>query len=340
VELHRHLQGSIRTSTIIDIAQRYKVDLPGFTASRLDRFVKHRHPAKDLLEFLKPWTIFSRIIVNAEIASRITYEAIMDAASDNIEYLELRFAPYAMSNNMKIDTRRLLDAITAAIKDAEKHFPIVVKLVVGIVRMDPLKYRNYNLQILNVAQDYPDFVVGFDLAGDEANFPTSLYGSFFKHVQERGFKITVHAGEAAGSESVREAVELLCADRIGHGLSAIRDPSVMRLLRHPPLRKRPIAVEICPTSSFLTKTLSRNKIIPTILQFLNYGVPVTIGSDSPQVCNTKLTEEFQRLLGSRLLTTGQIISLFENAIECSFTSRQMKNQLRESLENSIKKLEA
>ena len=338
VELHRHLQGSIRTTTIIDIAQRHKIDLPGSTASRLDRFIKHRHPAKDLLEFLKPWTIFSRIIVNPEIASRITYETIEDAASDNIEYLELRFAPYAMSNNMKIGTRRLLDAIIAAIKDAEKHFPIVVKLVLGIVRMDPMKYHNYNLQILNVAQDYPDFIVGFDLAGDEVNFPPSLYESFFRHVRECGFKITVHAGEAAGSESVRVAVELLCADRIGHGISAVKDPSVMRLLCHPPLQKRPIAVEICPTSSFLTKTLSRNEIIPTILQFLDYGVPVTIGSDSPQVCNTKLTDEFQWLFGSRSLTTGQIISLFENAIEYSFTSGQMKDRLRESLENSIKKL--
>ena len=339
VELHRHLQGSIRTTTIIDIAQRYKIDLPGFTASRLDRFVKHKHPARNLLEFLKPWTIFNRIIVNPEIASRITYEAIEDAASDNIEYLELRFAPYTMSSNMKIGTGELLDAIVAAVTDAEKHFPIIVKLVLGIVRMDPIKYHNYNLQVLNVAQDYPDFVVGFDLAGDEANFPTSLYGSFFKRVRERGFKITVHAGEAAGSESVREAVELLCADRIGHGLSALNDSSVMQLLCHPPLQKRPIAVEVCPTSNFLTKTLPRNKIIPAIIQFLDYAVPVTIGSDSPQVCNTKLTDEFQWLLDSKLLSTSQIISLFETAIEYSFTSRQMKHKLLESLKNSIMKLE-
>jgi adenosine deaminase len=339
VELHRHLQGSIRTTTIIDIAQRYKVDLPEFTATRLDRLVKRKRPAKDLPEFLKPWAIFSRIIVNPEIASRITYEAIEDAACDNIEYLELRFAPYTMSNNMKIGTRELLSAIIAAIKDAEKHFPIVVKLVLGIARMDPTKYHNYNLQILNVAQDYPDFVVGFDLTGDEANFPPSLYKSFFKHVRERGFKITVHAGEAAGSESVRDAVELLCADRIGHGISALNDPSVIQLLCCPPLQERPIAVEICPTSSFLTRTLSRNRIVPAIIKFLDHGVPVAISSDSPQVCSTTLIDEFQWLFDSKLLSTSQIISLFQIAIEYSFASKQMKHQLRESLENSIKKLE-
>jgi len=337
VELHRHLQGSIRTSTIIDIAHKHKVDLPEFAESRLDRYVKRRHPAKDLLEFLKPWTIFSRIIVNPEIASRITYEAIEDAASDNVEYLELRFSPYTMSNNRKIGTRELLEAIIAATRDGEKHFPIVVKLLLGIVRMDPIKYNDYNLQILNVARDYPDFIVGFDLAGDEASFPPNLYEAFFKQVRECGFKITVHAGEDAGPESVREAVELLRADRIGHGISALNDPSVMQLLLHPPLRKRPIAVEICPTSSFLTKTLSRNNIIPTILQFLDYGVPLTIGSDSPQVCNTKLTDEFQWIFDSRSLTTLQMVSLFENAIEYSFASRQLKDQLRESLKNSIKK---
>jgi adenosine deaminase len=340
IELHRHLQGSIRTTTIIDIAQRYKIHLPEIAAPRLERIIKHKHPAKDLLEFLRPWTIFSRIIVNPEIASRITYEAIEDAASDNIEYLELRFAPYTMSNSMKIGTRELLDAIIAAIKDAEKHFPIVVKLVLGVVRMDPMKYHNYNLQVLDAAQDYLDFVVGFDLTGDEANFPPRLYASFFKQVREHGFKITVHAGEAAGSESVKEAVELLYADRIGHGISALNDPLVMQLLLRPPLRRRPIAVEICPTSSFLTKTLSRNKIIPTIIRFLDYGVPVTVSSDSPQVCNTTLTDEFQWLSGSKLLSTIQIVSLLENAVEHSFASRQLKHQLHESLKNSIKKLKS
>jgi adenosine deaminase len=338
IELHRHLQGSIRTTTIIDIAQRYKVYLPELAAPRLERIVKHRHPAKNLHEFLKPWSIFSRIMVNPEIASRITYEAIEDAASDGIEYLELRFAPYAMSNNMKIGTRELLDAIVAAIKDAEKHSRIIVKLVLGIVRMDPMKYHSYNLEVLDVAQDYLDFVVGFDLTGDEANFPPSLYSSFFKQVRERGFKVTVHAGEAAGPESVKEAVELLCADRIGHGISALNDPSVMQLLLRPPLQKRPIAVEICPTSSFLTKTLPRNEIIPTIIRFLDYGVPVTISSDSPQVCNTTLTDELQWLSESKLLSTIQIISLLENAIEYSFAPRQLKHQLHKSLKNSIKKL--
>lgn len=198
VELHRHLQGSIRTTTIIDIAQRYKVDLPAFTATHLDRFVKHKHPAKDLLEFLKPWTIFSRIIVNPEIASRITYEAIEDAASDNIKYLELRFAPYAMSNNMKIGTRELLDAIIAAIKDAEKHFPIVVKLVLGIARMDPIKYHNYNLQILTVAQDYPDFVVGFDLTGDEANFHRACIRGFLNRCESAASKLQFTQGKPLG----------------------------------------------------------------------------------------------------------------------------------------------
>lgn len=339
VELHRHLQGSIRTTTIINIAHEYKVDLPEFTATGLDRLIKYEHPAKDLGEFLKPCAIFSRIIVKPEIASRITYEAIEDAASDNIEYLELRFAPYTMSNNMKLDTRELLDAVTEAIKDAERDFPIVVKLVLGIARMDPVKYRGYNLQILTIAQDYPDFVVGFDLTGGEANFPPRLFTNFFGLVQERGFKITIHAGEAAGSESVREAIELLGADRIGHGITALNDPSVVQLLRRPHGQKRPIAVEICPTSSFLTRTLPRNKVIPTIIRFLDYGVPVTISSDSPQVCNTRLTDEFQWLFGSKLLSTHQMILLFENAIEYSFASEQMKRQLHESLENSIKKIE-
>ena len=338
VELHRHLQGSIRTSTILDIGRRYNIRLPGNTERELEHFVKHKKPAKNLLDFLKPWDLFIRIVVNSEVVSRITYEAIQDAASDNIEYLELRFAPYTMSNNMKLRPRETLDAVTAAVRDAERDFHTIVKLVLGIARVNLPHYFQYNVHILEAAEDYRDFVVGFDLAGDEANYPPRLYVDFFWLVREHDFKITVHAGEAAESKSVRDAIELLGANRIGHGFNALNDPDVIDLFVYSPQQQSPIPVEICPTSAYLTGTLRKNQVIPSIRRFLDYGVPVTISADNPQVCNTTLSNEFEWLRKSRLLSLKEIFRILTNAIEYSFASQDIKAGLHQSIKNIAEKI--
>lgn len=338
VELHRHLQGSIRTSTILDIANKHRIHLPAHNINELENFVKHRRPAKNLIEFLKPWTIFSKIIVNSEVAFRITYEAIEDAANDYIAYLEMRFAPYTMSNNMKLEPRELLDAVSAAIKEAQRDFRIIVRLVLGIARVNLPNYFQYNIGILDAALDHRAFVVGFDLTGDEANFPPSRYADFFKLAREHDFGITIHAGEAAGYQSVKDAIELLGANRIGHGVSALGNPYVMQLLRGSPHQRSPIPIEICPTSAYLTGTLPKSKVISTITQFLDCGVHVTISADNPQVCNTTLSHEFGWLLKSGSISPKQIVGLLRNGIQYSFASEQVKNELRGSLDNSIKKM--
>jgi adenosine deaminase len=337
-ELHRHLQGSIRTSTILDVANKYRIRLPTHNADELENFITHRHPAKNLIEFLKPWTIFSKIIMSSEVASRITYEAIEDAASDNIAYLEMRFAPYTMSNNMKLGPEELLDAVTAAVKEAQRDFGIVVRLVLGIARVDLPDYPRYNNGILNAALDHRDFVVGFDLTGDEANFPPSRYTDFFVLARDNCFGITIHAGEAAGYQSVEDAIELLGAHRIGHGVSALASPHVMDLLRGSPHQGNPIPIEICPTSAYLTGTLPKSKVISTITRFLDRGVHVTICADNPQVCNTTLSREYQWLLESGSISPKQIVGLLRDGIQYSFAPDHIKTELRRSLDISIKKV--
>lgn len=337
VELHRHLQGSIRTSTMLDIGRRYNIPLPANGESDLDRFIKFEKPAKNLLEFLQPWRLFSRITVDSDVISRITYEAIEDSSSDNIEYLELRFAPYTMSGNMKLDPIEILEAVTKGIKKAKSQFPIIVKLILGIDRVDLTNYFKYNVRILEAAQDYRDFVVGFDLTGNEAGFPPRLYAEFFRLVRMRGFKVTIHAGEAADSRSVREAIELLGANRIGHGVRALEDKDVVRLLTHPPQQRSPIPVEICPTSTYLTGTLPKNRVILSIRQFLDYGVPVTIGADNPQVCNTTLSNELEWLLSSQSISPDETFGILRNAIDYSFGTQKIKKRLHNSLSDAIRK---
>jgi len=334
--LHRHLQGSIRTSTIRDIGRKYNIPLPAESVSELDRFVKHRKPTKDLLNFLKLWDLFGEIILNSDVIFRIAYEAIEDAAKDNIIYMELRFAPYTMSRNNNLTPREILRAVAEAVEYAKRSFPIIVKLVLGIARVSADDYFNYNVRILEAAQEYRDLVIGFDLTGDEANFPPRMYKDFFQLVKKQGFKITVHAGEAAGPNSVKEAIELLKADRIGHGINALQDPDVMRLLVHPSQKRGPVPLEICPTSAYLTGTLQKSQVIPSIRRFLNYGVPVTISADNPEVCDTTLSNEFEWLIRSKLFQPQEIFDILRNAIDYSFASANTKARLHGSLNNAFK----
>lgn len=335
-ELHRHLQGSIRTSTILDIGRKYNIPLPADSVGELDEFVKYKKPAKDLSNFLEPWNLFSRIVVDSDVVFRIAYEAIEDAAKDNIAYMELRFAPYTMSSNNNLTQGEILSAVATAVEEAKQNFPIIVKIVLGIARVDVDGYFNYNVGILEAAQAYRDLVVGFDLTGDEASFPACRYTDFFRLVKEQGFKVTVHAGEAAGPNSVREAIELLGADRIGHGINALKDPDVIRLLIYSPLQHGPIPLEICPTSAYLTGTLQKSQVIPSIRQFLDYGVPVTISADNPQVCDTTLSDEFEWLIRSESFQPQEIFAILRNAIDHSFASPNTKVRLHRSLTNAFK----
>ncbi len=335
VDLHRHLQGSIRTSSIIDIAKRHGITLPTYNAKQLERLVKITTPARNLSDYLRPWDIFSRIVQSPDTIERIVYEAIEDASEDNVCYLELRLAPYLLSNKMKLQPREILEAVASGLGSARKDFQIIVKLILGVARVSVPRYFAYNLRILEAAKDYRGIVVGFDLTGDEARFPPRLYREFFRQVEMTGFKITIHAGEAGGSRNVKEAIELLHADRIGHGTRAISDRRALHLLQGINRSGKPIPLEVCPSSTYLTGSLKESHVIPRIRNFLDRGVVVTINTDNPQVCNTTLSRELKWLLDSRLISFSELVQLMKNSIDYSFASEDVKAQLTRNFQDSL-----
>jgi len=168
-------------------------------------------------------------------------------------------------------------------------------------------------------------VVGFGIGGDEAGGPARLFPDIFREARDLGLHCVAHAGEACGPESIRDAVELLGAERIGHGLTAIRDPGVMALLR-----ERRIPVEVCPSSNVSTGLIARFQDHP-LPKFLEAGLVVTLNSDDPAMFGTTLQEEFLQAARCFELSRATMAGLCRNAVHASFLGEEEKQRLLERL---------
>ena len=167
-------------------------------------------------------------------------------------------------------------------------------------------------------------VVAMDLAGAEAIYPTENYKELFEKAKEAGVPFTIHAGEAAGPESVRTAVGY-GAKRIGHGVRSYEDPEVVRLLK-----ENEVTLELCPTSNRQTHAIENMDAYP-LIDYLNEGIRVTLNTDDMGIEGTILPEEFRDMEDQFGLTDEQRMTLLENAVEAAFTTEEVRNDLREKL---------
>ncbi|MDX1524267.1 MAG: adenosine deaminase, partial [Anaerolineae bacterium] len=218
IDLHRHLEGSLRLSTLSEIAHQHGVDLPSLSLEELRPYVQVVDDTPDFLGFLAKFKLLRRFYSSREAVMRIAYEAVADAAADNIRYLELRFNPVALALNQGFSFEDVADWVTDATKKAQKEHAIQVRLIVQLGRHEP----QYAFQLAEIAADRQDQgIVGIDLAGDEINYPiTPHFVQVFTWAKKQGLRITIHAGEAGGAGNIREAIEKLGAERIGHGIRA------------------------------------------------------------------------------------------------------------------------
>lgn len=295
VELHRHLEGAIRPETIADICKRHGIPLPTYDADDLASLLQIRKPVEDLGAFLVPFGIIKFCFVNPEEIARIAFEVVEDAWLDGIEYVELRFSPEYMSFYHHLTMSQALDGIVEGVILAGRRYPITAKLIVSICRDCSAESLGIPWptpdEVVRTALDYADRgVVGLDLASKEKGFPPELFVGPFDTARRGGLKVTVHAGEDAGPENIRSAIELLGATRIGHGVRIVRDPEVLRLAMD-----RGITLEMCPTSNVLTHAVESIESHP-LRQLYDAGLPVTINTDDPTVCATTLIAEYELVM--------------------------------------------
>lgn len=319
IDLHRHLEGSLRLSTLAEIAHQNGVDLPSLSLEELRPFVQvvDEEPP-DFLSFLAKFKLLRRFYSSREAVMRVAYEAVADAAADNIYYLELRFNPVAQAFNQGFSFEEVVDWVIEATNKAQSDYAIQVRLIIQVGRHEP----QYARHLAEIAVDRRDAgIVALDLAGDEINYPVTEFVDVFRWVKNHGLHITVHAAEAGPADNIREAVDLLGAERIGHGVRAQENIAMLDLLC-----KRQIPLEMCPTSNLQTG------IIPKLVQHPLYayhqlGIPITVNTDDPSICNTTLTDEFlvaHRTIGAPV---RDLLQMTITAAEAAFLPDPEKKRL-------------
>jgi len=321
IDLHRHLEGSLRLQTLVEIAMEHGIDLPARSIEELRPYVQFSGEEPDFHRFLAKFRLLRQFYRSREAVERIAYEAAADAAADNVRYLELRFNPVALSRAQGFSLADVTEWVTEAIARAQEDHDIWVRLILQINRDEDVRTAE---EIVEVGLAYRDRgIVGVDLAGDEVNYPAREFAPLYRRARAAGLGVTIHAGEAGGAGNVRDAVRLFHAARIGHGVRTVEDPAVARLVR-----ESGVTLEVCPTSNLQTGAVRTFAQHP-LSELFSLGIRVTINTDDPSVSDTTLTDEYMvavRAMGIRL---DQLRQAVLNAVDAAFLSEMERDRLRE-----------
>lgn len=327
VELHRHLEGSLRLRTMQEIARAQGLTVPTST-DRLSNLVQvQKSEPTTYQNFLAKFSTLRLFYRSPEVIYRITSEAVEDAAKDNVRYLELRFTPVALNRAERFPLGDVMDWVCESALKAAREFDLQVGLIVSINRHESVELAE-QVTWLAVAR-HGRGLVGLDLAGNEAEFPAKPFTGIFREAQQSGLKLTIHAGEWGGAANVREALELFNADRIGHGVRVLEDESTVALAR-----ERGAAFEVCVTSNYQTGVIPALTEHP-LMKMLKEGINITLGTDDPSISQITLTDEYHRVCEDMDLSQPNLKECILSAAKAAFLSDQERQKLVDELEMKL-----
>lgn len=315
IDLHRHLDGNVRLETILDLGKEHDIPLPAWDMESLRPHVQIVERQPGVMAFIAKFKWMVGVLGDYQACRRVAYENVEDAFREGLDYVELRFSPVFMAEPHGLDPSGVVEAVVEGVEEGRKKFDLSVHLIGIISRTYGPETGWKELESLLTAREA---LVGLDLAGDEANYPGEL---FIDHIQEgrsAGWKITIHAGEEAGPDSIWQAVEELGADRIGHGVSAVKDPQLMDYLA-----EHAIGVECCLTSNYQTGAVENLRKHP-LKEFLTQGIRATINTDDPGISGITISDEYQIASSVVGLNDEQIQQVQRNALEVAFAEEEKK----------------
>ncbi|HJR65471.1 MAG TPA: adenosine deaminase [Gemmatimonadaceae bacterium] len=327
-ELHCHLDGSVRPETMLELAreygQRMPVDDPD--ALREHMVVKDAH---NLEEYLERFTITLSVMQRAEAIERIAYELAADAARDGVRYLEVRYAPVLnIREGLSLD--EAIEAAARGLTRAEREHDVVARIIVcGLRHLEP----TMSLTLAKLAVAHRDRgVVGFDLAGGERGHPASAHAEAFAYARQHDLAVTVHAGEGDGADSVRQAVHLCGANRLGHATRLIEDESLTRYVND-----RRIALEVCLTSNVQTHATESFDTHP-VRQYFDRGMNVVLNTDNRLMSGTTLTDEYLLAARHHSFTFEELSAIALNGFVSAFIPWKERMRLLQRAAEEIERL--
>lgn len=325
VELHLHLEGAIPLETLFGLIQRQGTEP---SIRNLDD-LRAKLTYTDFAHFLKLWGWKNTFIKKERDFEEIAYQVLGDLSKQNVKYVEAFYSP-GDYGRQGLSVEGITECLIEGKERAYHDFGIGCELIVDLIRDHGPEIGLQRLEELTCYLGKG--LMGIGLGGSEQTFPAGPYAHVYKEARERGFRLTAHAGEAAGADSIRAAVEKLGVERIGHGVRAYEDRQLVSLLG-----ERQIPLEMCVISNVRTKVCKSVEAHP-IRQYFKQGLMVTVNSDDPAMFNTSLTEEYLVLAQKLGFTLNDIKCVSANAIEASFMTDQDKKLMKSQFEEEWREL--
>ena len=319
IELHCHLDGSVRPQTIIDIAKEENIEIPSYELSQIENMVKAPFNCTSLVEYLKRFDLPNRVMQSRESLKRITFELLEDASHENLKYMEIRFAPLLHTLN-GLSVSEVIESIIDGIKKAGEKYDIKANLILCCMRTMTLDDAIYVVEEGNKFLNKG--VVAIDLCGAENEGFAIEFKKAIDLARSLGYRVTIHAGEAASGVNVLEAVEILKAERIGHGINIKDVPEAYDIVKD-----KNIVLEMCPTSNIQTKAVNSLENHP-FYKFYKDGLKVTLNTDNRTVSNIDLTGEFNNIDTSFEMSSEDYKNLYLISVDSTFADDDTKHWLR------------
>ncbi len=317
-DLHVHLDGSLRLSTIMELAEQDKIDLGVKNEEELKKLIKPGKVHASLADYLKGFEITLKILQTEDSLYRAAFELAEDAAKENVEYMEVRYSP-VLHTRGGLSQTRILESVLHALRDAERDFGIKSGVIVcGIRNISP----DVSLRLAELAVAFKNRgVVGFDLAGAEYNYPAKDHIDAFNLILSNNVNVTIHAGEAYGPDSIHQALHYCGAHRIGHGTRLIEDGDLLSYVND-----HRIPLEICLSSNAQTGAIASIEEHPFRL-YLDLGVRVTLNTDNRLITKTTMTDEYMLAYKQFGLDADNILDLVVNGMKSAFIPFEMKKDI-------------
>ena len=327
IQLHDHLEGSVRPQTILEEAERLGIEKPAANLEEMEKLVSMQ-PGEGLIEFLGKFDPFRFIFDDKQSLARIAYEGVEDSKKDGVDYLELRMN--CQKNQEILSIGEVMDAVLDGIDKGSKEFGVETRFIASINRSYPVEDA---MNIVKAAIERKDRgVVGIDLAGNERDYPPELFKEVFDYARENGLHATVHAGEAAGPKSVEGALDSLGAERIGHGVRLREDKELMARVRD-----EDVHIEMCPHSNVLINIVKGMKDYP-IREYHNFGISTSLSTDDKHIFGTTLVKEYMAMAEHDNFTLQEFQDMNLRGLEHTFLPQADKTRLIAKFTTEYKEL--
>ena len=317
IVLHLHLDGSI------DMEDAYlwaKEDGLKITKKELEQELQVNDDCHNLNDYLEKFDLPCKLLQTCERLEKTSYHLFLKLSKMNVKYAEVRFAPNKhLAKNLTLDD--VVISVINGMNKANVETGIMGGIILSMMRGDS---KEDNIRVINLAQKYlKKGVVAIDLAGAEAIYPTTDYVDLFRYAKIKGIPFTIHAGEAAGVESIKAALDA-GAQRIGHGIRAIDDEAIQKIIVD-----KQVLLEVCMTSNYQTEAVKGKHPIEKLY---NNGIKISINTDNDTVSNIDINKEYTKILNETDLTMDDLEKCNKESIDYIFADQVVKDKLQKEFE--------